>query len=127
SVADHPGPIWGASLVLDVAARGLRPGDVLHLKVAATDDSPWAQRGESRELLVRVATSEEQREMVRETGDSAVAAADAAVKAQKALERRAADAAQDRASAATGDGKDAQKMSFEASQKAKALAQDQKA
>jgi hypothetical protein len=124
-VAQHPGAIWGTSLVLDVAGRGLEPGDVLHLKVAATDNSPWAQRGESRELLVRVATSEEQRDLARETGDSAVAAADAAVKAQKALERRTADAAQDRASAASGAKDD--KMSFEAAQKAKALAEDQKA
>ena len=124
-VAEHPGAIWGTSLVLDVAARGLEPGDVLHLKVQATDNSPWAQRGESRELLVRVATSEEQRDMARTTGDSAVAAADAAVKAQKALERRAADAAQDRASAASGD--KGEKISYEAAQKAKALAEDQKA
>jgi hypothetical protein len=124
-VAERPGAIWGTSLVLDVAGRGLEAGDVLHLKVAATDNSPWTQRGESRELLVRVATSEEQRDMARATGDSAVAAADAAVKAQKALERRAADAAQDRASAASG-GKD-EKMSFEAAQKAKALAEDQHA
>jgi hypothetical protein len=125
-VADHPGPIWGTSLVLDVASRGLDAGDVLHLKVAATDNSPWALRGESRELIVRVATSEEQRDMARTTGDSAVAAAEAAIKAQKALERRAADAAQDRASAAS-DGKGGDKMSFEAAQKAKALAEDQKA
>jgi hypothetical protein len=126
NVAQRPGAIWGTSLVLDVAGRGLEPGDVLHLKVAATDNSPWAQRGESRELLVRVATTEEQREMARTTGDSAVAAADAAVKAQKALERRAADAAQDRASGASG-GKDGDKMSFQSAQKAKAVAEDQKA
>jgi hypothetical protein len=125
-VAEHPGPIWGTSLVLDVVGRGLAAGDVLHLMVAATDNSPWRQRGESRELIVRVATSEEQRDMARATGDSAVAAADAAVKAQKALERRAAAAAQDRA-AASPDGKGDEKMSFEAAQKAKALAQDQKA
>ena len=125
-VAEHPGQVWGTSLHLDVAGRGLAAGDVLHLKVTATDNSPWAQRGESRELLVRVATSEEQRDMARTTGDSAVAAADAAVKAQKALERRAADAAQDRAAAAA-DGKGGDKMSFEAAQKAKALAEDQKA
>jgi hypothetical protein len=125
-VAERPGAIWGTAIVLDVAGRGLEAGDVLHLKVVATDNSPWAQRGESRELIVRVATSEEQREMARATGDSAVAAADAAVKAQKALERRAADAAQDRA-AAPADGKGGEKMSFEAAQKAKALADDQKA
>jgi hypothetical protein len=126
NVAQHPGAIWGTSILLDVAGRGLEPGDVLHLKVAATDNSPWRQRGESRELIVRVATSEEQRDMARTTGDSAVAAADAAVKAQKALERRAADAAQDRAASAA-DGKGGEKMSFEAAQKAKALAEDQKA
>lgn len=126
TVAEQPGAIWGTAVVLDVAERGLVPGDVLHLRVRATDNSPWAQRGESRELLVRVATSEEQRDMARTTGDSAVAAADAAVKAQKALERRAADAAQDRASAAA-DGKGGDKMSFEAAQKAKAVAEDQKA
>jgi hypothetical protein len=127
SVADRPGAAWGTSIMLDVAARGLEAGDVLHLKVAARDNSPWAQRGESRELLVRVATSEEQRDMARTTGDSVVADADAAVKAQKALERRAAEAAQDRASAASPDGKDGDKMGFEAAQKAKALAQDQRA
>jgi len=127
SVADHPGAVWGTSIVLDVAGRGLRAGDALHLKVAAMDNSPWAQRGESRELVVRVATTEEQRDIARSTGDSAVAAADAAVKAQKALERRAAEAAQDRASSAPPDGKSGDKMGFEAAQKAKALAQDQKA
>ena len=127
NVARQPGPVWGTSLILDVAGRGLEPGDALHLKVAATDNSPWSQHGESRELIVRVATSEEQRDMARTTGDSAVAAADAAVKAQKALERRAAEAAQDRASAASPYGKDGDKRSFEAAQKAKALAQDQKA
>jgi hypothetical protein len=125
NVAEHPGAIWGTALELDVGQRGLEAGDVLHIRVTATDNSPWAQRGESHELLVRVATAEEQRDLARSTGDSAVAAAEAAIKAQKALERRAAEAAQDRA--ANADGKGGDKMSFEAAQKAKAVAQDQKA
>lgn len=127
NVATSPGAVWGTSVVLDVAQRGLEPGDVLHVKLAAVDNSPWALRGESRELLVRVATPEQQRDMARETGDSAVAAADAAVKAQKALERRTADAAGDRASKADADGKGPNSMNYEASQKAKGVAQDQKA
>lgn len=125
NVARQPGAIWGTGIVLDVAQRGLAAGDVLHLRVTATDNSPWSQRGESRELLVRVATAEQQRDMARATGDSAVAAAEAAVKAQKALERRAAEAGQERA--ANADGKGGDRMSFEAAQRAKAVAQDQKA
>lgn len=126
-VATQPGQVWSAAVVLDVAERGLEPGDVLHLKLSAVDNSPWAQRGESRELLVRVATAEQQRELARNTGDSAVAAAQAAVNAQKALERRTADAAQDRSSKAAADGKGPNSMNFEAAQKAKSVAQDQKA
>jgi hypothetical protein len=125
NVARQPGAIWGSAIVLDVGQRGLVAGDVLHIRVAATDNSPWSQRGESRELLVRVATAEQQRDMARATGDSAVAAAEAAVRAQKALERRAAEAGQERA--ANADGKGGDRMSFEAAQKAKAVAQDQKA
>jgi hypothetical protein len=126
-VARNPGSLWGTSVVLDVAGRGLEAGDVLHVKLTATDNSPWAQRGESRDLVVRVATTEEERDIARTTGDSAVSAADAAVKAQKALERRAAEAAQDRAAAPADGAAGDQKMSYEAAQKAKALAQDQKA
>jgi hypothetical protein len=125
NVAQRPGAIWGTTVVLDVAERGLDAGDVLHLKLVASDDSPWRQKGESREVLIRVATPEQERGMARDAGDSAVAAADAAVKKQKALERRAQDASQDRASSA--EGRNASNMSFDAAQKAKAVAQDQKA
>lgn len=128
-IATTPGSVWGTTVDLDVAQRGLNAGDVLHLKLIAVDNSPWAQRGESRELLVRIATVEEQRALARNSGDSAVAAAQAAIAAQKALERRSADAAQDRGARSSNDGtpKSSNSMNFEAAQKAKALAQDQKA
>lgn len=128
-IATAPGPVWGTTVDLDVAQRGLQAGDVLHIKLIAIDNSPWSQRGESRELLVRVATAEQQRELARTAGDSAVAAAQAAVAAQKALERRTAEAAQDRRARSNNDGNpnSSNSMNFEAAQRAKALAKDQKA
>jgi hypothetical protein len=128
-VATSPGSLWGTTVVLDVAQRGLAAGDVLHVTLVAVDNSPWAQRGTSRELLVRVATVEEQRDLARTTGDSAVAAAQAAIAAQKALERRTAEAAQDRGARSSNDGKpgSSNSMNFDAAQKAKALAQEQNA
>jgi hypothetical protein len=128
-IATAPGSVWGTTVDLDVAQRGLEAGDVLHIKLIAVDNSPWSQRGESRELLVRVATAEQQRELARTAGDSAVAAAQATVAAQKALERRTAEAAQDRGARSNNDGNpnSSNSMNFEAAQRAKALAKDQKA
>ena len=128
-VAAAPGPVWGTAVELDVARRGLVAGDALHLKLVATDNSPGHQRGESRELIVRVATAQQERELARSAGDSTVAKADAAVAAEKALERRAKEAAQDRATRANPDAtkQGANSMNFDAAQKAKALAEDQKA
>ena len=128
-VATGAGPIWGATVDLDVARRGLHAGDLLHLQLVAVDNSPWAQRGESRELLIRVATAEQQRELARNAGDVAVAAAQAAVAAQKALERRTTEATQDRGARSNNDGNpnSSNSMNFEAAQRAKALAKDQQA
>jgi hypothetical protein len=50
-----------ASAVLDLAPRNLQAGDALHVKIVATDNSPWAQHGESRELLLKIPTMEERR------------------------------------------------------------------
>ena len=128
-VASFPGPVWGTTVELDVAQHGLAAGDILHVKLVAVDNSPWSQRGESRELLVRIATAEQQRELARNTGDSAVAEAQAVVAAQKALERRTTEAQQDRGAKSSNDGKanSSNSMNFEAAQKAKALAQQQRA
>jgi hypothetical protein len=128
-IATAAGSVWGTTVDLDVAQRGLEAGDILHVKLIAVDNSPWAQRGESRELLVRVATVEQQRELARTAGDSAVAAAQAAIAAQKALERRTTEAAQDRGARSNNDGNpnSSNSMNFEAAQRAKALAKDQQA
>ena len=85
-----------AATVLDLAPRGLKPGDALHVKIVATDNSPWAQHGESRELLLKIPTMEERRAIARASMDSAVSQAKSAAAAEKSLEQRTSDAARDR-------------------------------
>jgi hypothetical protein len=126
------GTQWNGSTTIDLQARGLRPGDALHVVAIATDGSPWAQSAMSRELVIRIPTSSEQREMARDASDSAVAAAGAAVSAQRDLERRTADAARARTQSAA-DGQSSSSngsrdaMSFEQAERARALTEEQRA
>jgi len=133
-LADAVSTVWDGSTILDLAPRGLQPGDALHVKIVAMDNSPWAQRGESRELLLKIPTMEERRAIARATADSAVSQARQAAQAQKALEQRTSDAArergdrqnqQDSPANAAGDKKNS--MSYDAAEKAKAVAKDQRA
>ena len=123
--------------MLDLAPRGLKPGDALHVKIVATDNSPWAQRGESRELLLKIPTMEERRAIARASMDSAVSQAKQTAAAEKSLQQRTSDAARDRsqrdgsqesaASAASGAGNKQGNMTYDAAEKAKAVAKDQRA
>jgi hypothetical protein len=115
-------------------ARALKPGDALHVKVVALDNSPWGQRGESRELLLKIPTMEERRAIARASMDSAVSQVNSAAQEEKAIQQRTSDAARDRtqrstqdapANAGTGDKKGS--MSYDAAEKAKAVAKDQRA
>ena len=72
---------------LDLAPRELQPGDALHVKIVATDDSPWGQKGESRELLLKIPTMEERRAMARDAADSAVREAMSAAAAHSSCDR----------------------------------------
>jgi hypothetical protein len=126
--------VWTGAATLDLAPRGLQPGDALHVKVVATDNSPWGggQRGESRELVLRIPTNEERRALARATGDSAALAAQAMAAAQRALERRTDEAARDRGdrpqSADKASSSNAKNdMTYEAAEKARAVAKDQRA
>ena len=78
--------------LVDLAARDLKPGDALRIRIVAVDNSPWAQRGVSRELVIRVPTMEERRTMARSAADSAVSRAQQAIAAQKSLEQRTDEA-----------------------------------
>lgn len=124
---------WSGEAPIDLAARGLEPGDALHVVVAATDDSPWAQTGLSRELVIRVPSLAEQRAIARALGDSAVADAVAAAESQRSLERRTGDAARarDRSQQSQGESEASsssreQAMSYENAEQAKALSREQR-
>lgn len=132
-LAESQTTVWDGTAMLDLASRGLKPGDALHVKIVATDNSPWAQRGESRELLLKIPTMEERRAMARDALDSAVSQVKQTAAAEKSLQQRTSDAARDRSqrqqdspSGANSAGKQGN-MSYEAAEKAKAVAKDQKA
>ena len=134
AVATPAEPRWLGTLPLDLAPRGLQPGDALHVIVVATDDSPWRQSAESRELVLRVPTLAERREMARALGDSTASRAAAAAKSQRQLERRTEDAARARGRreqrAANGRDRNGSQqersMDFEAAEQAEALAKEQR-
>ena len=135
-LADASATVWDGSAVLDLAPRGLKPGDALHVKIVATDNSPWAQRGESRELLLKIPTMEERRAIARdvagfggEPGEVGGAGREVARSSARAT-RRAIAAQRSRAGCAEqrerrGDKKGS--MSYDAAEKAKAVAKDQRA
>ncbi len=125
---------WGGEIPLSLAARELEPGDELHVIVTATDGSPWRQRAESRELVLRVPSLSERRELARTLADSTAARAGAAARAQRQLEQRTGDAARSRGQRETPSAEaDRQKsesakpsaMSSQAADKARALAKEQ--
>ena len=139
-VMGNTGPSWSGTASLDVGALALRPGESVRVRAEATDASPWHQRGVSREIVVRRATSEEMRASARALGDSAVQEARAMATAQRSLAQRTAEAA--RAQSRQGATKSAQdgssasgspaspprsSMSFEGAEKARALAHEQRA
>jgi hypothetical protein len=139
-VATGVGPSWTATAVLDLTALALRPGDALKVRAEAVDASPWAQRGVSREVVVRRPTTEEVRETARTLGDAAVKEARAAASAQRALAQRTDEAARAQSRQGTSNGGQegmvsspaaaaAQKggMNYESAEKTRALAQEQRA
>ncbi|HUG76514.1 MAG TPA: hypothetical protein VML57_03415 [Burkholderiales bacterium] len=132
SVAEPGESQWLGELEVDLATRGLEPGDALHIVVEATDASPWRQRGTSRELVLRVPSLRERREMARALADSVVAQANDAARDQKELERRTGEAARSRSDRTTASATEArpddaapQEMSFDNAERNRALAREQ--
>lgn len=127
-------PYWSGAILLDLAERGLQPGDELRVVVSATDDSPWRQTTASRELVLRVPSLADQRSNARAAADSAVARALAAASAQRQLAQRTEDAARardrggasQRADGATGAGQQGAALSFEGAERARTLAAEQR-
>ena len=129
---------WGADVGLDLASLGLEPGTSARLTAVAIDDSPWAQAGSSRTIVLRVPGVSEQRERARATADSLVAAAASAAENERDLARRSGEASRDRgarsAQSKPGSGTSAngaqssqrrEAMSYEAEQRARAVREEQ--
>lgn len=137
TLAQGVAAVWDGSAAMDLSHYGLKPGDAVHAKIVATDNSPWAQRGESRELLLKIPTMEERRAIARESLDSAVSQVRSAAQAEKSLQDRTSDAARDRSMRngtsqdpppnGSSSGKQQGNMSYDAAEKAKAVAKDQRA
>ncbi|HEX7545609.1 MAG TPA: DUF4175 family protein, partial [Gemmatimonadaceae bacterium] len=120
-------PDWAGVVSLDLGAWSLAPGDAVHVQLVARDESPAGQEGTSRELILRVPATDEQRSAARAAADSAAARAAAAAKAQAGLQQRTSDAARaSKSPGQTGGGKPGDPMPFEGAQQAKALATEQK-
>jgi hypothetical protein len=131
ALAGAVGTSWAGATSVDIAALHLAPGDAVTVRAEAVDASPWAQRGVSREVVLRRATNEEQRNAARAIGDSAVKEAQAAAKDLKALAQRTDEAARAQSRAATAKdaagGQQKSPMKFESAEKARALSQEQRA
>ncbi|HET9454954.1 MAG TPA: hypothetical protein VFO66_11780 [Gemmatimonadaceae bacterium] len=132
-IAGAQGAIWNGTPSVDLSTRGLEPGDALAITIVAVDNSPWAQSGVSRELVVRMPTMEERRSLAREAADSAANEAVSAAAAQKSLEQRTDEASRERSRSQSTGEKAAQsqserekEMSYAAAEKARALAKEQR-
>jgi hypothetical protein len=131
-------PAWSGAPSLELAPRGLQPGDELLVKVVATDNSPWKQSGASRELVLRVPSLSEQRERARTLADSTVARLDAAAKTERDLAQRTDEAARSRAdraatrstssdwSSSDAAASQPRSMSYQSAEQAKTLAEEQR-
>ena len=133
------GSVWNGTPTVDLASRDLKEGDALRLQIVAIDNSPWAQKGASRELVLRIPTMEERRSLARSAADSTASEAKSTATAQKSLEQRTDEASRERGNRnnqttnATKGAEGARQreqlqrdMSFESAEKARALAQEQR-
>jgi hypothetical protein len=130
-------PEWSGAATIDASVRGLQPGDLLHVTIAATDNSPWRQTTVSKELVLRVPSLTEQRQLARAMGDSLAARATRTAAEEKQLAQRTDEAAKSRDRTSTSsDGKSNGKsgsnseseksaMSYRAAEQSKALAAQQ--
>jgi hypothetical protein len=130
------GNVWNGAPVVDLAPFDLKAGDALRLQIVATDNSPWQQRGASRELVLRIPSMEERRSMARNAADSTANEAVNTAAAQKSLEQRTDEASKERGNRGNqSNGQPAadaarlqkeKEMTFESAEKARALAKEQR-
>jgi len=104
---------------------GLVPGDTLHYRARAVDNSPRAQSGWSKEYVLRVQTLTELRAEQRRETSSLQNRLDSLSAASKKLERQTEDLARSQPRDATKQGDNSDNLSFEQAKKAEAVADSQ--
>ena len=104
---------------------GLVPGDTLHYRARAVDNSPRAQSGWSREYVLRIQTLTELRAEQRRETSSLQSRLDSLSAASKKLERQTEDLARSQPRDATKQGDNSDNLSFEQAKKAEAVAESQ--
>jgi len=133
-------PMWEGEYDVSFDDRKLAAGDRLVIVAQATDGSPWRQTVQSRRLVLRVPTAEEQRSLARSLADSLMSRAAAIAAAEKALQQSTSDASRSRelqsgardasgpssSGASPQDGAKGRAMSFESAEKMRAIAQQQR-
>lgn len=131
-------PGWSGEPQLDLAPRGLEPGDQLLVRVVATDNSPWRQSGASREVTFRIPSLSEQRTRARALADSTISRISAAAEAERELAQRTSEAARSRADrgarrSASSNWSNGQEeaaqprsMSYQSAEQARTLAEEQR-
>ncbi len=130
-------PLWDGVHELKLDGRSLEAGDRLVVIAQAVDGSPWRQTTDSRRLVLRVPSAEEQRILARELADSLMSRAAQLADAEKALQRSTNDASRSRelqSGAPTSSGASQSQsspsgnkaMSYESAEKMRSLAQQQR-
>ena len=105
---------------LDMNDRNLQPGDTLFYAVRAFDNSPAAQVTVTDEFMLRIPSRREQRSDLRDRLDEIAARVDSLARAQRDLEERSENLAQEQQR-----NQDSEQMSFQSAEQARDLAQEQ--
>lgn len=114
------------SYTLALDRRGLLPGDSLRYRALASDNSPAAQVGRSREFVIRVPTATEMRAAQREASNSIAGRLDSIAERSARAERQAEDLAAEQPRPNTGtQPSGTSSLQYEQAKKAESVAQSQ--
>ncbi len=130
-----PSATWSGTARLDASTLALGEGESAAVHAEVLDDSPWLQRARSRTVIVRRASTTEQRLAARTAADSAVAQAQSLAAAERTLAQHTDEAARQATRSTPANGASptaagaprAGDMSYENAERARALAQEQQA
>ncbi len=115
------------SFTLDLNRRALLPGDTVRYFARATDNSPRAQTGRSREFVLRLATMSEIRAAERQSSRAIAGRLDSLAAQSQKLERQTEDLAREQPRGATGaNARPQNALAYEQAKRVEAVAAEQR-